>query len=192
MVFSAGANILGGYLGTSGSGKRSRTQKKNQSTIDDIMAGLKGEGPYASLYTMDEDAFQKSYVDPAKSMFKNQIAPQIAQSYGASGLERSTGMDDAMMRAGVDIDEMINAKYMEWMNNQQNRAAGGIDKILGADVGGTKYSSGERWNQAIGGYLTSPEFNKQISGEAYMDAAAKYQGRGMGGGAGRPGFSGGG
>ena len=199
MVFQAGANIIGGYLASSGSGKRSRTEKKNQSTIDQILAGLKGEGPYAKLYAGDEEAFQKSFVDPAKAMFKNQIAPQIQQGFIANGMQNGTGLEDTLTRAGVDLDQLINQEYMNFQNNAMNRSQSAIDQILNANVGGHQYSSSERWNQAIGGYLTSPEFNKQVSGggqawQQGQDMMAKYYtgGAGGAGSAGRPGFSGGG
>ena len=122
-------------------------------------------------------------------MFKNQIAPQIQQGFIADGMQSGTGLEDTLTRAGVDLDQLINQEYMNFQNNAMNRSMSSIDQILKADVGGQKMSSSDRWNRAIGGYLTSPEFNKQVSGESLMDMVAKFQGGGMGGaGAARPGF----
>lgn len=185
MVLPAVTSIGGAYLAGSGAYKRTRTQKKNQRTIDDILAGLQGEGPYADLYQMDENAFQKSYVDPAKATFQNQIAPQIQQSYIASGLQRGTGLDDSLTRAGVDLDQMLNAAYMDYMNNVQDRRSNALTQILGTDVGGQNMSSSNRWNQAIGGYLTSPQFQKDLNwAEDYAkDAAQMYARTGFAAGA---------
>lgn len=183
MVFSAVANIAGGYFGSAGAGRRSRTQKKNKREIDNILAGLKGEGPYAEMYSYSPEDFDKYYVEPAKARFQNQIAPQIQQSYIASGLQRGTGADDALTRAGVDMDQMLNQAYMDYMNNAFNRRQTAQNQILNADIGGPKLSPSDRWNQAIGGYLTSKEFNDQLN------FAQNYA---MGGKGGRPGFAGGG
>lgn len=179
----AAGSIFGSYLSGSGAYKKSRTQKKNKYITDDILAGLAGEGPYADMFTMDQDAFQRSYVDPAKSMFENQIAPQIQQSYIASGLQRGTGLDDTLTRAGVDLDAMINSAYMDYMQNTLNRRMTGLDRALQADVGGQKLSSSDRFNQALGGYMRSNDFGNM--GNNAMQMAQNYYGGG------RPGFSGG-
>lgn len=184
-LFGAGASIVGGYMGSSGQGKRSRTQKKNRDITNDILAGLRGEGPYADMFAMDQDAFQRSYVDPAKAMFQNQIAPQIQQSYIASGLQRGTGLDDTLTRAGVDLDAMINSAYMDYMQSTMDRRMKGLGMGLDADVGGPKVSSSDRWNQAIGGYMTSP------GGQDLMGDIGKYGMHAAQHHSFRPGFSGG-
>lgn len=161
MAISALSTMGGAYLASSGKDNNTRTQGKNKHTVDEIMAGLKGEGPYADIYSTSDEDFQKYYVDPAKSTFKNQIAPQIQQSYIASGLQRGTGLDDSLSRAGVDMDQMINSAYMDYMNNAMNRRESGIKQVLGADVGGQQLSGSDRFNQAAGGYLQSPGFKDQ-------------------------------
>ena len=186
MGIGAAASVGGGYLASSGTNKRTRTQKKNQRTIDDILAGIQGEGPYANLYQMDENAFQKSYVEPAKAMFENQIAPQIQQSYIANGMQGNTGMQDTLTRAGVDLDQLLNSAYMDYMQNALNRKQSGINQVLNADVGGQKMSQSDRWNQALGGYLT--EQGGQMAAQnigKYGQHMAQYHSF-------RPGFAGGG
>lgn len=183
-IVDAAQNIGGAYLSSSGENKRSRTQKKNQATIDDILAGLRGEGPYADMFAMDQDAFQQSYVEPAKAMFENQISPQIQQSFIASGLQRGTGLDDTLTRAGVDLDAMINSAYMDYLNNTMNRRNSALNQVLGADVGGVKLSNSDRFNQAAGGYLLSDPIGKMGNQAMNMAGMQNYQ-------APRPGFSGG-
>jgi hypothetical protein len=184
-VVGAAGSVLGGYLGSSGTNRRSRTQKKNKRITDDILAGVAGEGPYADMFAMDQDAFQRSYVDPAKSMFENQIAPQIQQGYIASGLQRGTGLDDTLTRAGVDLDAMINSAYMDYMQNMMDRRMKGVGMAMNADVGGQRLSSSDRWNQALGGYLTSQ------GGQDFMGDMGKYGMHAAQHHSFRPGFSGG-
>ena len=125
-------------------------------------------------------------------MFEKQIAPQIQQSYIASGLQRGTGLDDTLTRAGVDLDATINSAYMDYMQSTLDRGMKGLGMGLDADVGGQKLSSGDRWRQAIGGYMQSDAFGGLPS--AMMKGMQGMSGGGMGGYGPqtyRPGYAGG-
>lgn len=159
---SAAGSIGGGYLASKGN-QESKLQKTQRRTIDEILAGLRGEGQYADLFSVDEEGFQRSFVDPAKHRFNNEIAPQIQQQYIASGMQGGTGSQDALTRAGVDMDMLLNQAYMDYVNNTQNRQSGAINSILGAGSGAPpQQSSGQAFGQATGGYLASDAFSKGV------------------------------
>src|SRR6185295_13327016 len=91
MLLQAAGSVASGYLTGQGANKETKTQKTQRKLIDQLIASLtSGEGPFADLFNMDENAFQKSFVDPAKAMFNNQISPMIQQQYIASGQQRGT------------------------------------------------------------------------------------------------------
>lgn len=137
------ATTVSGGLGAIGQGASNRAQRKAQkpaikfqekrnALIDQLLASLGGDGQFGDLFKADEAAFQKSFVEPAKSTFRNQIAPQIQQQSIAGGLQRGTGLDDQLLRAGVDLDSILNQQYASFQENAKNRAFSGIGSVLGA------------------------------------------------------------
>jgi len=163
-LISAAGSIGSGYLAGRSSGKETKTQKSQRKLIDQLISSLGGEGPFSGLFATDEAAFQKSFVDPAKAMFTNQIAPQIQQSFIAGGQQRGTGLDDQLLRAGVDLDSLLNQNYLQFQNQGKDRMQGTIGKILGGGSGGTQgMSSGQALGSAGAGYLSSPAFTDTIA-----------------------------
>lgn len=164
-LIQAAASVGGGMLSSQGAGKESRIQKKQRRLIDKLINSLEGDGPYSDLYNADEGAFQKSFVEPAQRMFQNQIAPQIQQQYIASGQQRGTGLDDQLLRAGVDLDSMLNQQYYNFTQDAMNRKQGTINGILGSGSGaGNDNSQGQNLMQSVGGYLSSDSFSDAVSG----------------------------
>lgn len=160
---AAAGSVGGGYLSGRSSGKESKTQKTKRHLLDQLIASLQGEGPYSGLYATDYDAFQKSFIDPAKSIFNNQIAPQIQQQYIQSGQQRGTGLDDQLLRAGVDLDQMLNQNYLAFQNQGKDRMQNALNMALGADnIGTQNMGSGQSLMQSTAGYLSSPEFSKMV------------------------------
>ena len=78
-VVSALESIGGGYLAGRSGGSETKMQKTQRKNIDELIRSLRGQGAYSDLFNTDDNAFQKSFVDPAKQMFNSQIAPQIQQ-----------------------------------------------------------------------------------------------------------------
>src|ERR1044072_7152085 len=106
---TAAGSIGGGFLAGRGSASpETKMQKTQRKLVDQLLASLGGEGPDANLYNADENIFQKSFVEPALSKFNYQIAPQIQQQYIQSGQQRGTGLEDQLLRAGVDLDALLN------------------------------------------------------------------------------------
>lgn len=165
-LIGAAGSIAGGFLGGQGSKpKETKMEKTKRKLVDQLLASLSGQGPYSGLYQTDEAAFQKSFVDPAKSIFSNQIAPQIQQQYIASGQQRGTGLDDQLLRAGVDLDQLLNQNYLQFQNQGRDRMQNTINSILGGGAGAPQGpTSGQNLMSATGGYLSSPAFSDLVSG----------------------------
>ena len=110
---------------------------------------------------MDSEAFQKSFVDPAKSMFSNQIAPQIQQQYIAGGQQKGTGLEDQLLRAGVDMDQLLNQQYMDYLNQGQNRMTNMLGGILSTGGGAmSPMGFGQAFGESLSGLASSDNFWK--------------------------------
>jgi hypothetical protein len=164
-LINAAGSIGGGILSSQGAGKETKIQKRQRRLIDKLITSLEGDGPYSDLFNSDEGAFQKSFVEPAQRMFRDQVAPQIQQQYIAGGQQRGTGLDDTLTRAGVDLDSMLNQQYYQFTQDAMNRKQGAMNSILGSGSGaGNDNSQGQNLMQATGGYLSSDAFSDAVSG----------------------------
>ena len=187
-ALGAGGSALGGLFGRK-RGQETQTQQTQKATIDQILQGIEGEGPYASLFSADPETFQQYYVDPAKSMFEKQIAPQIQQEFIQSGQHRGTGLDDTLTRAGVDLDLSLAQQYGQFQENALQRQMAGLGGVLGQGPGAApSQSRGSAAGQGFAGYLASPGFSTGLS-----EILDQYSNRGLGaqqsGISGRRGFS---
>jgi hypothetical protein len=162
-LIGAGGSVVGGLLsGGSQPNPETKMQKTQRKLIDRLLASLNGEGEFADLYSSDEGTFQKSFVEPAQAMFRNQIAPQIQQQYIAGGQQRGTGLDDTLTRAGVDLDSMLNSQMYQFQQDALNRKQNTIGSILSAGAGApNQASTGQDAMGALGGYLSSTDFADQ-------------------------------
>lgn len=161
-LLQAGGSIGGGLLSRSGN-KETKQQKLSRKTAEDLLASMRGEGPYSDLFRMDEESFNKSYVEPAKALYKNQIAPQIQQSYIASGQQRGSGMEDQLLRAGVDLDQLLNQEYMNWQGKGKDRMTQILGSILNLGPGAANpMSAGEAAGQGAAGFFASDAFGDLI------------------------------
>lgn len=161
-LISAAGSIGGGMLSNPGN-QETKRQRQSRKVAEELIASLKGQGPFSDLFNADEAAFQKSYVEPAKSMFKNQIAPQIQQQYIASGQQRGTGLDDQLLRAGVDLDQILNQQYANFQENGKNRALNALNTTVNMGPGADNpMSNGQAFNQSTAGYLSSDAFSDLV------------------------------
>lgn len=165
-LIAAGASALGGWLGGKGAApKETKMQKTQRKLVDQLISSLTGEGPFSDLYNTDENVFQKSFVEPAKAMFNNQIAPQIQQQYIASGQQRSSGLDDQLLRAGVDLDSMLNQYMYQHQQDALNRKQGSINSIIGSGAGAQNETTGvQDVMSGLSGYLSSSSFADTAGG----------------------------
>lgn len=173
-LISALGSIGGGILGRGGN-KETKTQKTQRKLIDQLIASLGGNGPYSDLFNTSDEAFQKSFVEPAQSMFRNKIAPQIQQQYIAHGQQRGTGLDDTLTRAGVDLDSMLNQYLYQHQQDALNRKQGVIGSILGASSGAPNQTSvGRAAGEGFAGFLNSEGF-ENFSRDIFKDKTTANQ-----------------
>lgn len=159
-LIAAGAGWLSGQ---GNADKETKMQKTQRKLVDKLLSSLQGEGPFSDLFNSDPEAFQKSFVEPAQARFRNQTAPQIQQQYIASGQQRGTGLDDALTRAGVDMDSLLNQYMYQNQQDAFNRKQGTINSILGSGSGAPNETSGiQDILSGAGGYLSSPDFSNQF------------------------------
>lgn len=99
-----------------------------QDLLNDIilksMAGSQGFG-------MDEDFFQESFVNPAIRQFSSRIAPQIQQRFIGAGAGRGSNLQDALLRAGADVQGNIDQQRASLLNNALNRQLQAAQTALG-------------------------------------------------------------
>ncbi len=163
-AIGAGGSALGGWMANQGD-KETKMQRKQRKTVDEILASLYGQGQFSNLFSMDEDAFQKSYVEPAMQMWSDQVAPQIQQKFIASGLQRGSGMDAALARSGMDLENMLNQQYYQMQQDAMNRQMSAIQTILGMGSGAANPVTGSQAaGQGAAGYFSSPGFGKVMEG----------------------------
>lgn len=131
LVSSALSAATGGLLASGVGSKRvDRTPKFQRELIDQILQGLQGQGPFAGLFQADEAAFQKSIADPLLQQFKTQTAPNIQQSFIASGQQRGTPLESSLARAGLDVQGQINQQFLDFQKGAQDRQFQGIKQAL--------------------------------------------------------------
>jgi hypothetical protein len=158
-----------------GQPKETKTQRTQRKLIDELMASLSGGGRFGDLYNPREEAFQRSFVEPAQQRFRDQIAPQIQQQYIASGQQRGTGMEDNLTRAGVDLNSMLNQQYYQFQQDAMNRQQNTVGQILGAGAGApAQQSAFQNFGQGVGGYIGSKGFAEQLR-ELYNPEQQKSQ-----------------
>lgn len=159
LIQAAGSVGSGWLAGRGQANKETKMQKTQRKLVDQLIASLTGQGAFSDLFNADEGAFQKSFVEPAQAMFRNQIAPQIQQQYIASGQQRGTGLDDTLTRAGVDLDSLLNQHMYQFQQDALNRKQGTINSILGAGSGAQNSPTGTQdIMSGLSGYLSSQGF----------------------------------
>lgn len=160
--------LAGGAAGALGQGfltpnkpQETKMQATQRELIDQLIQGIRGQGPFADLFSSDQDTFNRSFLEPAKQMWSGQIAPSITEQFTASGHGGDTSLQDALARSGVDMDTLLNQQYGQFQQNAMNRQMSGIGGILGYGPGAQNQPSrGDIVRESMSGYLASPQFGK--------------------------------
>ena len=168
----AGVGALSGLFGREN--KETKMQKTQRHLVDQLLGSINDQGPYSNMFNVDEETFQKSFVDPMKHKFQSQIAPQIQQNYIASGQHRSSAMEDDLTRAGVDMDQLLNQAYGQMQENAMNRnfqsqqnafnrQSNVFGGVLGFGPGAPNTPTAlQAMGQGAAGYLTSDKFGQNL------------------------------
>lgn len=178
------ASVVSGGMGAIGSASQSSAQrranrpqeqfmKRRNQLIDELLASLEGKGKFADFFKQDEETFKKTFVDPAKQMFSEQITPQIQQRAIAEGSQRSSSTEDKLARAGVDLDQMLAQNYASFQQQGQDRFMNMLSSILGTPGPGAMAASPTPASAFAGGaagFLSSPAFAAMLQGSGGSSA----------------------
>lgn len=137
---------LGGLLGLFGGNIGAKKEKfkqqslktpEQQALMELIQEGLtSGEGPFGDLFgKFDESAFQKGVVNPAMKNFQENILPQLQEKFISGNQAAGSGLRNAQMRAGVDLqDKLAQLMYQAQQGQNQNRLQGLSSLIGGQNI----------------------------------------------------------
>lgn len=108
------------------------TPEQNQ-LLQLITQGLSsGEGPLKDLFgSFDEKAFEKGVSDPALKMFKEKILPELNEKFIAGNQVLGSGMRNANLKAGVDLQSKLAELMYGAQQDQQKNRMTGISQALG-------------------------------------------------------------
>ena len=117
---------------------------QQQELMSLISEGLtSGEGPFGDLFgSFDEKKSDKGVAAPALKNFQEQILPQIQEKFIAGNQVLGSGMRNAQLRAGTDLqDKLAQLMYQAQQQHSQNRM-GGLNQALGVKPFETVYRQG--------------------------------------------------
>lgn len=176
-IFTGLGSVLGGvFAGRGRPPSETKMQKTQRNLVDQLLSSLNGKGAYSDLFNSSEENFHRSFVEPAMSRFRNQIAPQIQQQYIQSGQQRGTGLDDQLLRAGVDLNSMLDQYAYQNQQDVSNRKQNVIGNILGAGSGAQNDPTvGQDVMSSLGGYLSSAGFANSAGNLFKSTAPPTYQ-----------------
>lgn len=100
--------------------------------LNQLIGGLGGQGGAFGGFGVDEDFFQKSFVDPALKQFETRTAPAIQQKFIAAGAGQGSNLEDVLARAGADVQGQLNQQLAGLLENAQERQLRGAGLALGA------------------------------------------------------------
>ncbi len=162
-VGGIGGAIIGGLSGLFGSKKK---KMKRKSTLDpqqrqlynDYVAGLRGQGPNAGMFSHDADAANKNFdlnvANPAYRQYRENVIPNITGQFRNNNIGNSSYTGEALSRHGRDIQESLNAARSQMHTEgkryaDQNRLSG-MNTILGTNTFDYKQPSGSGIDNILG------------------------------------------
>ena len=175
---------LGSFLFGSGGGNKKvdllsgEQQDLLNYIIENVLGGKGGFG-------FDENFFQQSYVDPALKQFESRTAPSIQQKFIGAGAGRGSNIQDALTRAGADVQGSLDQQRAELLNQALNRQLQGAGLALGTRPFGYEQDPGSEGftsfalpaiGSAIGSYYGGPAGAQIGQGLGQAGATALNQG----------------
>jgi len=103
-----------------------------------IQQAMGGQGGFG----FDEEFFQKSFTDPAMRQFEQRIAPQIQQKYIGAGAGRGSNVQDALTRAGADVQGGLDEQRAALLNQALDRQLKAAGLGLGTQAFGIEQDPG--------------------------------------------------
>jgi hypothetical protein len=161
-IIGAAGSAIGGAIGAGGN-KETKLQRQRRKLIDELLGSLRsGSGPFSDLFASDQETFEKGFAEPARQRFRDRGAPMIQQKFINAGLQRGTGLDDELARAGVDLESEINKNLMQYEQSALDRKMNILKGIMGGSEAGPQTSPGQGALEGLAGYAASPGFQKNL------------------------------
>lgn len=139
---TAGGAVLGGIASLFGGKKKgkkkvSRFDDQQQQLYDQRMQALRGQGPFADIYSFDPDKantnFDKNIARPAYRSYEENIVPKITGNFRGRNLQNSSYLGEALAKSGRDVQEGLDAKRYDYIYSGEENAKATkrdtIDKI---------------------------------------------------------------
>lgn len=123
---------------SSSSPKKLGNMSQNQQQLfDQLLEGVMGGGPLSSLLgpfnpEQATDAFNQNVRNPAMQSFQEQVVPTIAGQFRKGNLGQSASFENALSRAGRDVQTGLDAQLASMLNQgQQQSDTQRLNAILG-------------------------------------------------------------
>lgn len=139
---TAGGAVLGGIMSLFGGKKKgkkkvSRFDDQQQQLYDQRMQALRGQGPFADIYSFNADKantnFDKNVANPAYRSYEENIVPKITGNFRGRNLQNSSYLGEALAKSGRDVQEGLDAKRYDYIYSGEESAKASkretIDKI---------------------------------------------------------------
>lgn len=113
--------------------KQVSTQTPDQQQLMQlILEGLtSGEGPLGELFSFNPEEFDKGVTQPALKNFQENILPQLQEKYIAGNQSLGSGMRNAELKAGTDLQSKLAELMYQAKQGQQQNKLSGINQVLG-------------------------------------------------------------
>ncbi len=132
-------------FGTKGKMKQASTLSPEQQKLYALIEkGItSGTGSLGSLFgDFNEDSFNKGVAEPALKNFQDKILPQLQQQYIGQGQAHGSGMRDAQLRAGTDLQSKLAELMYGAQNQQQQNKLQGVNTLFGKQAVENTYKPG--------------------------------------------------
>ncbi len=136
---AVGGGILSLFGGKKkGKKKVSRFDDQQQQLYDQRMQALRGQGPFADIYSFNADKantnFDKNIAAPATRDWEENKIPAITGNFRGRNLQNSSYLGESLTKSGRDLQEGLNAKRYDYIYSGEEAAKGykrdTIDKTL--------------------------------------------------------------
>lgn len=120
-------------------GKKDKVKKlptltpEQQELMELINQGLtSGEGPFKDIFgSFDQNAFNEGVSKPALKQFQESILPQLQEKFIAGNQVLGSGMRNAQLKAGTDLQDKLAQLMYQAQQDQQKNKLSGINTLLG-------------------------------------------------------------
>jgi hypothetical protein len=174
----AAAPLIGGLFGKRRASQTPTLSPQQQEIFSQLQQGLTGQGPLSYLSPQGATQnFQELVADPQLQYFQNRTVPAIQQGFIGNNLGRSSLNQDALIRAGSQVQSNLDQMLFNAQQNAMGRGAGVAQNLLNPSFQATPAPQQDPFQQLLGGLAPA-------GGQAFGDVLSQILGSFGGGQAG--------